>query len=56
MGDKKAKDLPNEGQNLSGSGTNDRKPGDKRRGAGLTAQDNSGSEMRHGKNAQRTGL
>ena len=55
MGDKKAKDLPNEGQNLSGSGANDHKPGDKRRGEGLTAQD-GGSQLRSGKNAQGTGL
>ncbi len=55
MGDKKAKDLPNEGQNLSGSGANDHKPGDKRRGAGLTAQDGS-SQLRAGKNTQGTGL
>ena len=57
MGDKKAKDLPDEGQNLSGSGANDRKPGDKRRGAGLTAQDDSsGGQLRRGKNPQGTGL
>ena len=30
--------------------------GDKRRGAGLSAQDNSGDQLRHGKNAQGTGL
>ncbi len=57
MGDKTAKDLPNEGQNLSGSGANDRKPGDKRRGAGLTAQDDSvGGQQRSGRNPQGTGL
>lgn len=55
MGDNKAKDLPSEGQNMSGSGANDRKPGDKARGAGLTARD-SGSQLRHGKNTQGTGI
>lgn len=56
MGDRKAKDLPDEGQNLSGSGANDHKPGDKRRGAGLSAQDDSSDQRRHGRNAQGTGL
>jgi len=56
MGDKKAKDLPHEGQNLSGSGANDHKPGDKKRGAGLAAQDSGTGQLRSGKNAQGTGI
>jgi hypothetical protein len=55
MGDKKAKDQLHEGQNLSGFGAGNRKPGDKKRGAGLTAQD-SGGQQRSGKNTQGTGL
>lgn len=56
MGDKKAKDLPHEGQNMKGKGADMATPSNKGRGEGLGGRDDQIGQTRTGRNAQRNGV
>lgn len=56
MGDKKAKDLPHERQNMKGKGADMATPSHKGRGEGLAGRDDQIGQTRTGRNTEGTGL